>query len=720
MNLLKHGFNPWRNPDYNVRLAYAQRARNQKKLVFLAINDVHEAVRIAAVKSLTSDVDRLAVVASGHCDRTVGLALRFMCSDEARKKAALMAELPASQRIAVIEAIEVLEEAFLLELAKDEVSEQVVLFALNRCSYCPALDALYSELSSDAVALAILNKTEDEAFAARIYGSTENVSRRLAAINRIRSPDLLAEFYFQENDLELRGQIVSQCSDNQLLIRFFEDEDDEGLRVVIASRINDPEWLGQTAVSDYDAEVRRCVVRSIRRSEDLVAAVLANNDAEIVKEVLRHDLDDASLVRIAQGATSAVARIGAVTLIRDIKNLEPLQGTMHPPDIRWFSGRRLGHLPIDALREIDSSSTLLKAAEGDSNHFARMAAMRLIDDSWALEKLAGSEDARIASLAAILLKEESGPADIRFLQVPNRPYQMSVFPVTGEQFARWKESIGDLTAAEHYAALYDFPITDVSIEEVNAFCRWLSRMDPMTAAYRLPYFQEWKHAAVCDAPEWFSTGSLRSFANAEESELILFGKDYKARPMHEAVPNPWGFLDMIGSVMEWAGDRPPADKIVNTIADLDEFARLDDNRAGVGTSADYAYASGNHWGDRRIRMGRWKRLIHKKNLAGAAAGKIGFRILRTTPQTAAAAAEHELILKRRVALGYSREEVLHALSRTLLIDHREIESRHSVAPLRIALSRNYPSILRTQKTWESCGAVTEIVSKPIQDSVLHA
>jgi len=72
----------------------------------------------------------------------------------------------------------------------------------------------------------------------------------------------------------------------------------------------------------------------------------------------------------------------------------------------------------------------------------------------------------------------------------------------------------------------DQPVTSVSWEDAQAFCRRLSTLDRRT--YRLPTEAEWEYA--CRAG------------------------DGGPPPAPPGSPNPWGLYDMCGGVTEWCAD----------------------------------------------------------------------------------------------------------------------------------------------------------------------
>ena len=705
------GFKQWQDPDYRVRLEYAQRSKNQGKLLHLALNDVHESVRVAAVKNLRSDSDRIAVVERSGCDRSLSIAVGMLQSDDALVQAAGIKDLDSDLRLDALERVSGSCDELLLELALDP-SEKLALYAILKCEAIEPLEALYSEDLSDDRGLAIIEKSSSEAFVVRVFENSPSTARRLAALSKISDTSKLREFYMNEHDAEVRALVIEQCDDDAMLIDFFNDEDDEKLRIKIAEKVGDENWLFSVACEDYNISVRRAATQAVEEPEKLTEVAIESEDRAIHDIVLCKNLCDEHLSQLALKSSVSYVRAEAVNRIQDESVLAGLLAESKTPEVIWFAGRRLGKLPIAALRQINSSEVLIRAAEQDTQKIARIAAIRQIKDEWALERLSNSENIELAETAQALRREIKTSAGLSFLQVPNRIYQMSVFPVTGEQFAKWKAAMGEQEAAEKYAALQDLPATDVSVDDAKAYCAWLSSKDQ--ARYRLPYFHEWKHVALSDEPNWFSTGRMRAFSNQEEAELVLFGKEHSARPIYEAMPNPWGFLDTIGNVLEWTCDVPYSEQMLRAGISVDGFAVEDGGAAGEVNLNDFAYASGNHWGDRRIRAGRWKRLIHKRNVNGNAAGKIGFRVLRFDTKVQAKPVEYELTLLPDVAFGYTLDQVCWAVSQSLSIGYEEAKKHFTVAPYRLAILRDYGAILRLKESWESVGALTELTSKPIE------
>jgi len=706
MKFPKLGFSRWKDPDYAIRLDFAQRSSNEAKLLYLALNDVNESVRVAAIKGLGKESSRLQVVEESVCDQCLKVVVGLIREDATRGKVALQSDLPTALRLEALEAMEV-PGRFIPDLISDP-SDAIAIYAIERCSDLSLIEAIYSDDLPDKRALPILKRIENEVFALNIYEQSKHSTRRIAALEKICSPEILKDLYLKENDSALRLRIIERTDQEADLARFFEEEDEEDLRVKIIGKIADPEILFLAAIKDHNIEVRSIAVEKVEDPSKLLGIAKANHDHRITNAILRKSLPLGLLKEIALHALDPNARIEAVLKIEDENELNQIAADSGFPETAWFAYRRLGTMPFDILRCIESSQTLARIAELDSQKLVRFAAIRQIKEERVVRRIVNSADPSLAAIASIVLKEFSHPVGIRFLDVPERPYQLSVFPVTCEQFGEWKSSRGLTDTAAKYFELKDLPVTDLTIDEARAFCEWLSVRD--NAHYRLPFYDEWEHATLTGSGDWFSTGEIRAHSDAEQMDLVLFGTGKGARAMHQAVSNPWGFLDMVGNVMEWCNDPPISELMLKSTIPLDELAQTDSNQGDTINVADYAHASGNHWGDRRIRKGRWKRLVHRANLESKITQKVGFRVLRTPVDGRGKAIDYNLILSSKVAAGYSVEQVVEELSHALSADIEDIRRRYSVVPSRITTSRKYDEILRIKQTWENCGAITKVAA----------
>jgi sulfatase modifying factor 1 len=119
------------------------------------------------------------------------------------------------------------------------------------------------------------------------------------------------------------------------------------------------------------------------------------------------------------------------------------------------------------------------------------------------------------------------------------------------------------------------PVTGVSWEDTQAFCRWLSEKEGVT--YRLPTEAEWEYSCRAGTNTYFSWGDsykdiyqLANIGNVELEKahpdrvliqwLVYVDRDpgdphiYTA-PVGSYSANPWGIQDMHGNVWEWCQDH---------------------------------------------------------------------------------------------------------------------------------------------------------------------
>ncbi len=140
---------------------------------------------------------------------------------------------------------------------------------------------------------------------------------------------------------------------------------------------------------------------------------------------------------------------------------------------------------------------------------------------------------------------------------------------------------------DHTLDLDELPVANLSWQDAAEYCNWLSARDrlpaayeprngrlalasPATTGYRLPTEAEWEYAA-----RWTGTGNDRLYpwgnalplpphaGNFADRSASGFGgrfiADYDdgfavAAPVGSFAPNPLGFLDLGGNVLEWTSD----------------------------------------------------------------------------------------------------------------------------------------------------------------------
>ncbi|MFQ5733816.1 MAG: bifunctional serine/threonine-protein kinase/formylglycine-generating enzyme family protein [Planctomycetaceae bacterium] len=152
----------------------------------------------------------------------------------------------------------------------------------------------------------------------------------------------------------------------------------------------------------------------------------------------------------------------------------------------------------------------------------------------------------------------------------SRPCLMSTFEVTYGEFHNFVEATGHKTDAEKSGSGHGVvgreivqgsqftwkntgsgqsqwsPVVNVSWNDANAFCAWLSKKEGVT--YRLPTEAEWEFA--CRA------GTTSRFSFGDDAEVLGEYGWYGLRPNTVGLkkPNPFGLYDMYGNVAEWCAD----------------------------------------------------------------------------------------------------------------------------------------------------------------------
>lgn len=97
----------------------------------------------------------------------------------------------------------------------------------------------------------------------------------------------------------------------------------------------------------------------------------------------------------------------------------------------------------------------------------------------------------------------------------------------------------------------NFPVTDITFDEAEAFVDWLSRQTGHH--YRLPSSSEWEYAARAGSSAAYSWGNDVGVKKANCSDC---GTEFSGSiaPVGSFPANTWGLHDMHGNVWEWTKD----------------------------------------------------------------------------------------------------------------------------------------------------------------------
>lgn len=146
--------------------------------------------------------------------------------------------------------------------------------------------------------------------------------------------------------------------------------------------------------------------------------------------------------------------------------------------------------------------------------------------------------------------EDERPAHV----VSVEAFEIDVFEVTNEEFARFVEETGYVTDAEKAGDSMPWrayaegrprhPVVKVSWNDARAYCEW--------AGKRLPTEAEWEKAARGTDGRAYPWGNEWDEAKANTKEA-----GYRGTTIVGSFPDgasPYGVMDMAGNVAEWTAD----------------------------------------------------------------------------------------------------------------------------------------------------------------------
>jgi formylglycine-generating enzyme required for sulfatase activity len=112
------------------------------------------------------------------------------------------------------------------------------------------------------------------------------------------------------------------------------------------------------------------------------------------------------------------------------------------------------------------------------------------------------------------------------------------------------------------------PVSNVTGEEAEAFCRWLTKSDPLRRKYRLPDQAEWEYAA-----RGGRDNLLYPWGDDIDESRACYGAQ-GTKPVGSYPPNRFGLFDVAGNVGEWVirDDFPPYELRGGSWRDVDGAA----------------------------------------------------------------------------------------------------------------------------------------------------
>lgn len=132
-------------------------------------------------------------------------------------------------------------------------------------------------------------------------------------------------------------------------------------------------------------------------------------------------------------------------------------------------------------------------------------------------------------------------------------FRMSATEITNVQYEAYVPDHRPVREArtDRFSKKDDMAVIDITWEEANAYCKWLSRQTGKN--YRLPTEAEWEYACRAGTTTPYYTGN--SIPSAMQKEQAT-NRDLKPVDLTvgQTTPNDFGLYDMHGNVEEWCQD----------------------------------------------------------------------------------------------------------------------------------------------------------------------
>ncbi len=135
--------------------------------------------------------------------------------------------------------------------------------------------------------------------------------------------------------------------------------------------------------------------------------------------------------------------------------------------------------------------------------------------------------------------------------VIGRAFHLATHEVTNAQFEKFQSAHRIHRGTRGLSVGDDEAVVNVSWEQAEAFCRWLSQVEGKP--YRLPTEAEWEYACRAGTTTAFAFGDVLP-ASLQKNQKASWQPTPVSLRVGQGPANPWGFHDMHGNVEEWCAD----------------------------------------------------------------------------------------------------------------------------------------------------------------------
>jgi len=138
-----------------------------------------------------------------------------------------------------------------------------------------------------------------------------------------------------------------------------------------------------------------------------------------------------------------------------------------------------------------------------------------------------------------------------------QPFAIGRYAVTFNEYDRFCEDTGRTKLSGNSWGRENRPIINVSWEEAQAYCSWLSKNTGNS--YRLPSEAEWEYACRAGTTTrfWWGNSITSEQANYDDRFILgLFGGVFRNKTLtvEKFASNPFGLHQVHGNVWEWCAD----------------------------------------------------------------------------------------------------------------------------------------------------------------------